>query len=875
MPITLCIDFTVSRNTNDDDEQTNTAIKVVKWDDEKADTYYENIKTMIQTLPHVIDTNALSINSYVNKLTNIIISASDCMIVSSYTQTKMFRTKNKWFDKECSEKRKQVKHLLHRYSKHRCEEDKLNYIKSRNEYNSLLSRKKYLFSISKIDSLITNVMNNSNAFWKEIKSLLPNNKKVVNTIRVNDWCTFFSNMFNPISNLPGICNAPKITYCHNENELDLLCIPITINECIQAINNIKCKKAPGDDKILNEMIIHACDILAPILCSVFNSLITDCSTIECWQRSIISPIFKKGDVNTCSNYRPITLMSLLSKLYTSILNNRLTEYTVNLKIIPEEQAAFRKNYSTTDHIFTLYTLICKQFSQNRKLYVAFIDYRRCFDNINRQALFTVLERYGIVGHFLDVLKSLYTNVSAVVKINNNTFTSEFESPIGLKQGCILSPLLFSIFISVVTKCINEKGVHGLQLIPNYNILHHLFYADDNCVFSTTPWGLQQKLNILKDLSDDLGMEINLDKTKIVVFRKGGHLSRFEKWNYDGIPIEVVNSYNYLGITFSTRMSFTSISAPLIAKAKRSINEILVSLKSLSHFDLNLFLKLFDSKVFPVLSYGCELWGLHDMVNVERVHLYALKRFLNVSLHTSNNKVYSETGRYPISITHNIRCLKYWFKIKQLDQSRLTHQSYICLLNMCHKGHQNWVSMIKDILFTNGYGIVWIMGEVGNKALFLRNFKQTLIDKFMQGWSAKMSTDEHCTFYFSFKSVIETELYLKNHHMKLALRNILAKFRLGVSQINTHKHKFSNDETLKHCPFCVRYFYEDETHILLTCPLYDNIRTEYLSNAMSYYNNLQNCTHQLCSFMQMHQYQIAKFLFHSFLLRTAKLESRKF
>jgi len=285
-------------------------------------------------------------------------------------------------------------------------------------------------------------------------------------------------MFNPISNLPGICNSPAITYCHDENILNLLCVHISFDECIRAINNIKCKKAPGDDKILNEMIIHACDILAPILCSIFNSLITDCSIIECWQRSIISPICKKGNVNVCSNYRPITLMSLLSKVYTSILNDRLTKYTVNLKIIPEEQAAFRKKNCTTDHVFTLYTLICKQFSQNRKLYVAFIDYRRCFDDINRQALFNVLQRYDIVGHFLDVLKSLYTNVSAVVKINNNTFTSAFESPIGLKQGCILSPLLFSIFISVVTKCITESGVHGLQLIPNSNILHHLFYAYD-------------------------------------------------------------------------------------------------------------------------------------------------------------------------------------------------------------------------------------------------------------------------------------------------------------------------------------------------------------------------------------------------------------
>ena len=101
MPITLCIEFDFSCNTNDDDEQTNTAMNIIKWGDEKADTYYDKLNSLIQTLPHVTDTNALNINSYVHKLTNIIISASDCMIVPLYTKTKMFKTKNKWFDKEC------------------------------------------------------------------------------------------------------------------------------------------------------------------------------------------------------------------------------------------------------------------------------------------------------------------------------------------------------------------------------------------------------------------------------------------------------------------------------------------------------------------------------------------------------------------------------------------------------------------------------------------------------------------------------------------------------------------------------------------------------------------------------------------------------
>ena len=689
MPIILSIIFNVSNLDNADKSVAMDKPFKFIWDDTKATVYCDSFNALLHMLPDIPDSNIIdNVDVYVNKLTEIMLSASECMKKEVNANKQQSFVKNKWFDKDFSDKRKQVKNLLHKYTRCHSNENKTNYVNSRNEYKSLLCRKKYLFSIFKIDSLKTCMSFNSNTFWKQIKTLLPTKQKVSNSISLNDWFNFFSNMFHSNISVPMICTEQKITYCFDQNELDMLCMPITNDECLSVINRIKSNRAPGNDYVLNEMIIHSRDSLSPILCSVFNTLLSNCVFIDVWQKSLISPIFKKGNSNVCSNYRPISLTSLLSKLYTNILNNRLTKYTVNLNIIPNEQAAFRANFSTIDHIFTLYTLICKQFNQNRKLYVAFIDYRRCFDNINRQALFTVLERYGIVGQFLDVIKSLYSNVLSSVKDSNGLLTDFFECPNGLKQGCILSPLLFNIFISEVSKSINTNGIHGLQLIPNSDIIHHLFYADDNCMFATTPRGLQNKLNILYDLSVKLGMEVNLDKTKIIVFRKGGHLSRFEKWHYNNTPIEVVNSYNYLGVTFSTRMSFVNMCSPLIAKAKRSINEILLSLRSLSHFDLSIFTKLFDSKISPILSYGCELWGLHKQTEIERVHLYALKRFLNVSLHTSNNKVYSETGRYPLSITHTIRCVKYWLKIKQHTRTRFTKQSYDCLSSMCLSGNQN-------------------------------------------------------------------------------------------------------------------------------------------------------------------------------------------
>ena len=284
--------------------------------------------------------------------------------------------------------------------------------------------------------------------------------------------------------------------------------------------------------------------------------------------------------------------------------------------------------------------------------------------------------------------------------------------------------------------------------------------------------------------------------------------------------------------------------PLIAKAKKSVNEILHAFKNLSCSNLNLFTKLFDSKVYPTLSYSCELWGTFGMEEVERVHLFALKRFLNVSLHCSNKRVYSETGRYPLSINHRIRVIKFWLKIKKYSMNRIVKQSYNCLLNLALKGQDNWVSNVRDVLSLNGYGIVWLTGEVGSPKLFFKSFKETLIDNFRQDIYSRMAKDGNCNWYFGIKQFIDTESYLVNTNLKLYLRNVLIKFRLGTSQINCHKFMFSNCDMSKMCSFCIRHCYENELHMLFVCPLYDDLRREYLSSQKYSYDELLNCKHNL-------------------------------
>ena len=253
-----------------------------------------------------------------------------------------------------------------------------------------------------------------------------------------------------------------------------------------------------------------------------------------------------------------------------------------------------------------------------------------------------------------------------------------------------------------------------------------FFLDDVALLATTPYGLQNQLNSLKACCDRLHMEVNRDKTKVMVFRKGGYLSKHEKWYYDGIEMEVVNKYHYLGFAFTTTLSVKQGTDHLVAKGKKAVFNLCTSFQKCREMTKETFFKIFYSKIQSVLLYSSEIWGLHILDSIERVHLMACKRYFGVPSRTPNKMVYGELGRYPLFIASHVRCIKYWFRLLYMEQSRLPNQAYRMLVNLDENGKQCWATEVRELLCKTGFYFVWLQQGVGDVKSFLYVFKQKIV-----------------------------------------------------------------------------------------------------------------------------------------------------
>ena len=201
---------------------------------------------------------------------------------------------------------------------------------------------------------------------------------------------------------------------------DALNDPIHDKEINTAIKSLKLNKSSGVDDILNEYIISTKHIFVPIYRKIFNLILQNGIIPSDWVKGNIIPIYKnKGSKNEPANYRPITLLSCIGKLFTSIINTslRLTNFLEDNRILNETQSGFRKEYSTVDNIMTLYSLIEYYKSKKQNLFCCFVDFTKAFDNIWRVGLWQKILKHGIEGKIFNIIRNMYSEIKSCITIN--------------------------------------------------------------------------------------------------------------------------------------------------------------------------------------------------------------------------------------------------------------------------------------------------------------------------------------------------------------------------------------------------------------------------------------------------------------------------
>ena len=209
--------------------------------------------------------------------------------------------------------------------------------------------------------------------------------------------------------------------------------PFSTDEVIAAINTLLRNKAGGLDTITNNMLKAGRIIIAPLLVKLFNKILALQYFPKAWSKGLIIPIFKSGDMDDPDNYRGICLNSDLSKLFTGLLNTRLTKFLDDNLKISHNQTGFRKNFRTSDNLFTLKALIDKSMNNKEKLYTCFVDFSKAYDTIWRDGLFYKMLQSGISRNFVSLTKSIYANLTAQITLPDG-LSKCFPSLVGVKQG---------------------------------------------------------------------------------------------------------------------------------------------------------------------------------------------------------------------------------------------------------------------------------------------------------------------------------------------------------------------------------------------------------------------------------------------------------
>ena len=792
------------------------------WQEEKANIFLEKFNAKdISVIGDKLTAN--NVNEAVETIIMYISQSAEDMKTNRLAKKSKTVNRNEpWFDYECIVAKRVTIKALKQFRKCRCKTYLSVYKEKQQQLKNLYIYKMNIYQNYEKEKVLRTLENNdSKAFWSSVKYMTRKKGYSRSNIRNNAWFTHFHGLFNPVGDhTTGIRLMPD--YFLFDESLDGEILDAEVNA---AVTHLKLAKSPGEDGIPAEFYKAIFPTINHYFKDLFNRIYNLAYFPEVWSKSLIVPIHKKGSQNDPNNYRGISLLSIFSKIFMNIVYTRINRWCNVNGILCPEQGGFKKGYSTIDSIFTLNTIINK-YTQRKggRFYCAFIDFTKAFDLLNRDAIWFKLQKLKMSSKMIRMLRGIYQSVTARV-ITGDGLTGYFDCPWGVKQGCILSPNLFNLYINDLPAYFRDRGTYQIPLIEHE--VSMLLYADDLVLLADSAIELQRQLNLLLEYCKTWDLKVNEGKSKTMVFRNGGKLRSYEKWFYNGKQLETCTYFTYLGVDFSSVLSWSHHIKTRSTKGLRALGCTQAMLYKIPNINHKVVWKVFDTKIKPIMHYGAEIWGYTEAVEIERVQNKLCKQILKINSKVPTISLHGELGRLPLKTNRLTLMINYWLRVVCMSDQRITKDAYKLQLRWAEQNKSCWLSDIREILCNHGFHDAWLNHGVGDKKWFMSIFKQRVSDMAQQRWSSKVNDMNRLQLYRLFKDNYTPAGYIdKLSAHKLSL---VANFRctgLPLKSI-TGVYYDKLDYDICFCDFCESPKVENEYHFLLECVAYNSIRQKLI------------------------------------------------
>ena len=546
-----------------------------------------------------------------------------------------------------------------------------NYAEYRNEYNSLKRNAKKSYYSARIEEF----RNDSKKLWGLINKAicksrnrldLPTKIKNINDLYIygskeiaNAFCSFFTNVGPDLAS--SIPTAKKL---YNDYVKDISCntslfmSPTDHVEVYKIISQLKNKTSSGYDEINNILIKQLGEVVSVPLSKIFNKSIAEGTFPKEMKLADIVPIYKSKDRLSCTNYRPVSLLPVVSKVLERIIYKRLYHHLLTNDLLYNSQYGFRNKHSTANAVTEFVGKVLYGFEREECTLGVFLDLSKAFDTIDHAILLDKLEKYGIRGLANSWFKSYLGNRWQQVKYTNKTRSDPLPVRCGVPQGSVLGPLLFILYTNDIYMCLKSCSC--------------ILFADDTTVYITG----KDQAHISKLMMEDMAeltdwfrankLSLNLNKTNAIFFRpKGVQLNHGSYLKFGDEVIEFVSETKFLGITIDEHLTWLK----QITKVRLKISSALFMLRNVrnlvsSEIKRMLYMSLLNSHIV----YGLLIWGPMSaagerskiykqqkkavrIIHSAKFNAHASPLFKKYEILTINDLISLELGKFMFSYVH--------------------------------------------------------------------------------------------------------------------------------------------------------------------------------------------------------------------------------